>query len=385
MSPNRICLGKLLYPLTHIQCPKMATVRLVNLYKRFDKVVAVDGVSLEIADGSFVVLLGPSGCGKTTTLRCIAGLEVPDSGEVWIGDSVVNDLPPKDRDVAMVFQNYALYPHMKVYDNIAFPLRMRKVPKDEIDRRVKETAELLGIKHLLDRKPRQLSGGEQQRVALGRAIVRRPRVYLMDEPLSNLDAKLRLFMRAELKRLQKELKTTTVYVTHDQAEAMAMADKIAVMNKGKVLQYDEPSNIYNKPSNTFVATFIGSPPMNMIKASVIKEGALVQLDAGSFRYTLPEDYSEIVAPRLRSSEVYLGVRPEDLRISVERQPTSVFMSEVYVLEHQGANMVVDLRIDSEIIKAVSQPMPLSIGDRVWVGFETGKIHIFDAKTEELIV
>jgi multiple sugar transport system ATP-binding protein len=362
-----------------------ATVRLVNLYKRFDKVVAVDGVSLEIADGSFVVLLGPSGCGKTTTLRCIAGLEVPDSGEVWIGDSVVNDLPPKDRDVAMVFQNYALYPHMKVYDNIAFPLRMRKIPKDEIDRRVKETAELLGIKHLLDRKPRQLSGGEQQRVALGRAIVRQPRVYLMDEPLSNLDAKLRLFMRAELKRLQKELKTTTVYVTHDQAEAMAMADKIAVMNKGKVLQYDEPSNIYNKPSNTFVATFIGSPPMNMIKASVMREGALVQLDAGSFRYTLPADYSEMVAAKLRSSEVYLGVRPEDLRISAEKQPNSVFMSEVYVLEHQGANMVVDLKIDSEIIKAVSQPMPLSIGDKVWVAFETGKLHIFDAGTEELIV
>jgi multiple sugar transport system ATP-binding protein len=363
----------------------MAAVKLVNLYKKFDKVVAVDGVSLEIADGSFVVLLGPSGCGKTTTLRCIAGLEVPDSGEVWIGDRVVNDLPPKDRDVAMVFQNYALYPHMKVYDNIAFPLRMRKIPKGEIDRRVKEVAELLGIKHLLDRKPRQLSGGEQQRVALARAIVRQPKVYLMDEPLSNLDAKLRLFMRAELKRLQKELKTTTIYVTHDQAEAMAMADKIAVMNKGKVLQYDEPLNIYNKPSNTFVATFIGSPPMNMIKASVVREGMLVQLDAGSFVYTLPADYSEIVSTRLRSSEVYLGVRPEDLRISTEKQPTSVFMAEVYVLEHQGVNMVVDLKLGSEIIKAVSRPMPLSIGDKVWVGFEPDKVHIYDAGTEELII
>ena len=363
----------------------MASVKLVNLYKRFDKVVAVHGVSLDIADGSFVVLLGPSGCGKTTTLRCIAGLETPDSGEVWIGNSMVNDLPPKDRDVAMVFQNYALYPHMKVYDNLSFPLRMKKVPKDEIDRRVKQTAELLGIKHLLDRKPRQLSGGEQQRVALGRAIVRQPKVYLMDEPLSNLDAKLRLFMRAELKRLQKELKTTTVYVTHDQAEAMAMADKIAVMSKGKVLQYDEPSNIYNKPSNVFVATFIGNPPMNMIKASVVRKNGLVQLDAGTFRYTLPDDYSEVMEARLSSAEVYIGIRPEDLKISVERQRNSVFSSEIYVLEHQGANMVVDLKIDSEIIKVVSPPMPLSIGDKVWVWFETNKMHIFDAKTEELII
>jgi multiple sugar transport system ATP-binding protein len=363
----------------------MASVRLLNLFKRFDKVVAVDKVSIEIADGTFVVLLGPSGCGKTTTLRCIAGLETPDDGEIWIGDTLVNELPPKDRDVAMVFQNYALYPHMRVFDNIAFPLRMRKVPREEIDRRVKETAELLGIKHLLDRKPRQLSGGEQQRVALGRAIVRQPRVYLMDEPLSNLDAKLRLFMRAELKRLQKELKTTTVYVTHDQAEAMAMADKIAVMNKGKVQQYDEPSNIYNRPSNAFVATFIGSPPMNMIKASVVKEGPSLQLDAGPFRYILPESYSGILSERLSSSEVYLGIRPEDIKISTERHPHSVFLSEVYVVEHQGANMVVDLKIDSEILKAVSPPMPLSLGADVWVGFDVEKVRIFDAKTEQLVI
>jgi multiple sugar transport system ATP-binding protein len=363
----------------------MASVRLVNLRKSFDRTVAVDGVSLEIADGLFVVLLGPSGCGKTTTLRCIAGLETPDAGEVWIGDVMVNDLPPKDRDVAMVFQNYALYPHMRVYDNIAFPLRMRRVPRDEIDRRVRETAELLGIEHLLDRRPRQLSGGEQQRVALGRAIVRQPRVYLMDEPLSNLDAKLRLFMRAELKRLQRELKTTTVYVTHDQAEAMAMADRIAVMNLGRIQQYDDPSNIYNRPSNVFVATFIGSPPMNMFKTSVVRDGGQIQLDAGLFRYTLPESYSETVESRLRTSEVYLGVRPEDIRISAEKRPNTVFISEVYVLEHQGANMVVDLKIGSDIIKAISQPMPLSIGEKVWVGFDPEKIHIFDAGTGDLIL
>ncbi|MCS7145406.1 MAG: ABC transporter ATP-binding protein, partial [Aigarchaeota archaeon] len=360
-------------------------VRLVNLYKRFDKVLAVDGVSLDIPDGDFVVLLGPSGCGKTTTLRCIAGLETPEKGEIWIGDTVVNDLPPKDRDVAMVFQNYALYPHMRVYDNLAFPLRMRKVEKNEIDRRVKEVADLLGIKHLLDRKPRQLSGGEQQRVALGRAIIRRPRVFLMDEPLSNLDAKLRLFMRAELKRLQRELKTTTVYVTHDQAEAMAMADKIAVMNKGKVQQYDDPSTIYNRPANTFVATFIGSPPMNMIKATLRQEGGAALLDAGSFSYVPSQVYSEIILKNAKSSEVFLGVRPEDIQISVTKAPNSLFLSEVYVVEHQGANMVVDLKIDSEIIKAITQPMPLSIGQRVWVGFDEEKTHVYDGGTEQLIV
>ncbi len=363
----------------------MASVKLKELYKRFDKVVAIDGVSLDIPDGDFVVLLGPSGCGKTTTLRCIAGLESPDSGEIWIGDSIVNDLPPKDRDVAMVFQNYALYPHMKVYDNLAFPLKMRKVEKNEIDRRVKDVADLLGISHLLDRKPRQLSGGEQQRVALGRAIIRRPRVFLMDEPLSNLDAKLRLFMRAELKRLQRELKTTTVYVTHDQAEALAMADKIAVMNKGKVQQYDDPNAIYNNPANVFVATFIGSPPMNMIRAAIRQEGSNVVLDAGSFSYTLSPEYSEVLLRNLQSSEVFLGVRPERLILTVEKVPSSVFLSEVYVVEHQGANMVVDLKIDSEIIKAIAPPLPLNIGQRVWVGFDEENIHIYDGKTEMLIV
>ncbi|MEM0482472.1 MAG: ABC transporter ATP-binding protein [Nitrososphaerota archaeon] len=363
----------------------MASVRLVNLYKKFDRVIAVDGVSLEIPDGDFVVLLGPSGCGKTTTLRCIAGLETPDAGEIWIGDSMVNDLPPKDRDVAMVFQNYALYPHMKVYDNLAFPLKMRKAERSEIDRRVKEVADLLGISHLLERRPRQLSGGEQQRVALGRAIIRRPRVFLMDEPLSNLDAKLRLFMRAELKRLQRELKTTTVYVTHDQAEAMAMADKIAVMNRGKVQQYADPNTIYSRPANAFVATFIGSPPMNMIKAAIKQERGRVVLDAGSFSYTLSPEYSEVVLENAQSSEALLGVRPEDLRLSFERNSYSVFMSEVYVVEHQGANLVVDLKIDSEIIKAITPTLPLQIGQKVWVGFEENKIHVYDGKTEQLLV
>jgi len=363
----------------------MASVKIRELIKRYDKVVAVDGVSLSVGDGSFVVLLGPSGCGKTTTLRCIAGLEVPDGGEILIGDSLVNDLPPKDRDVAMVFQNYALYPHMSVYDNIAFPLKMRKTPKDEIDRRVKEVASLLGISHLLDRKPRQLSGGEQQRVALGRAIVRRPRVFLMDEPLSNLDAKLRIFMRAELKRLQRELKVTTLYVTHDQAEAMAMADKIAVMNKGKILQYDDPHTIYNKPADTFVAAFIGNPPTNLLNCSLRQKDGKAILDAGAFTYTLPNDISEIVLKEASSSELILGVRPENIVLSKERRESSVFQSEVYVVEPQRPNYVVDLKIGQDIIKAVTPPMELSVGDSIWVGFEIDKIHLFDGKSGKLII
>ena len=238
---------------------EMSKVKVVNLVKKFDKTVAVNGISFNVKDGEFIVLLGPSGCGKTTTLRCIAGLETPDEGEIYIDDRMVNDLPPKDRDIAMVFQSYALYPHMTVYGNLAFPLKMRKYPKQEIDKRVREVAKLLRIEELLDRKPRQLSGGQQQRVALGRALVRNPRVWLMDEPLSNLDAKLRVYMRAELKKLQKDLKITTIYVTHDQAEAMAMADRVAVMNKGKILQYDEPRHVYERPANLFVARVYWKP------------------------------------------------------------------------------------------------------------------------------
>ncbi len=360
----------------------MSDVKVVDLIKKFDKVLAVNGVSIDIKSGDFVVLLGPSGCGKTTTLRCIAGLESPDSGEIYIEDRLVNDLPPKDRDVAMVFQNYALYPHMTAFDNIAFPLKMRKVPKDEIERRVKEVAKLLNIEHLLSRKPRQLSGGEQQRVALGRALVRKPKVFLMDEPLSNLDAKLRIFMRAELKRLQKELKVTTVYVTHDQAEAMAMADKIAVMNNGKLLQYDEPSAIYHRPASIFVAAFLGSPPMNMIKTSMSRKNGDLVLDAGAFMYKLPKEIGDLVSNQASSSEVYLGVRPEDLLVSVEKSPNSVFSAEVYVVEPQGPNLVLDLRVGDQIIKALT-PLTLDVklGQQVWVGFDLKKAHIFDGRTE----
>ncbi|MBO3768814.1 MAG: ABC transporter ATP-binding protein, partial [Candidatus Brockarchaeota archaeon] len=243
----------------------MTRVVFKNVTKKYGNYIAVNNVSFEVEHKEFAVLLGPSGSGKTTILKLISGLEFPDKGEIWIGDRIVNKLPPKDRDVAMVFQNYALYPHKTVYENLAFPLKIRHVPKDEIDKRVKSIAKLLGIDRLLERKPGQLSGGEQQRVALGRALIREPKVWLLDEPLSNLDAKLRTYMRAELKKLQRELGITTIYVTHDQVEAMTLADKLIVLNEGVVQQIGSPRELYEKPANVFVATFIGSPPMNIMK------------------------------------------------------------------------------------------------------------------------
>lgn len=364
----------------------MAGVRVIGLRKKFDKTVAVDNVSFEVKDGEFVILLGPSGCGKTTTLRCIAGLETPDEGEIYIGDKLVNDLPPKDRDVAMVFQSYALYPHMSVYDNLAFPLKMRKYPKDEIDRRVREVARLLRIEDLLDRRPRQLSGGQQQRVALGRALVRNPQVWLMDEPLSNLDAKLRVYMRAELKKLQKDLGITTIYVTHDQAEAMAMGDRIAVMDRGKILQYDEPHAVYDNPANIFVAGFLGSPPMNFIDAAVVERDARMVLDAGIFQYQLPDDLAKLLRERLTGDKVVIGFRPEHMILSIEKTPESVFQADVYVVEPMGSSYVVDLKAGDYLLKAIS-PITVKlppIGEKVWVGFPPEKIHLFDAKTEKTI-
>jgi multiple sugar transport system ATP-binding protein len=363
----------------------LARVFVENLLKRFGSVIAVNNLSLEVKDKEFIVFLGPSGCGKTTTLRCIAGLETPDSGNIYIGDALVNDLPPKDRDIAMVFQSYALYPHMSVFDNIAFPLKMRKMPKDEIKKRVKEVASLLKIEELLDRKPRQLSGGQAQRVALGRAIVRQPKVFLFDEPLSNLDAKLRVYMRAELKRLQKELATTTIYVTHDQVEAMTMADRIALMNNGILQQLASPSDIYHKPENIFVAGFIGSPPMNFINCSLKEFDGEYALDAGEFTIKLPKDIGLIVKEKAESSELVLGIRPEDITVYESAVPEAI-ETEVYVIEPLGSENVIDLKIGENLIKAISPPtLWLKIGDKAYINFNKEKMHIFNKKTEKAII
>ncbi len=289
----------------------MANVLLRDLTKRFDEVVAVNNVNLEIADREFVVLVGPSGCGKTTTLRMIAGLEDITEGEIYINDRLVSKLAPKDRNIAMVFQSYALYPHMKVFDNMAFGLKMRKVPKEDMKERVNKAAEILGIEELLWRKPRQLSGGQRQRVALGRAIVRDPEVFLFDEPLSNLDAKLRVQMRTELKKLHERLQATVIYVTHDQVEAMTMGDRIVVMKDGVVQQVGSPLELYNSPANLFVAGFIGSPAMNFIPCQLLEEDARLSIDTGDFRIPLPDR----IVSKLGSSkekEFIFGIRPEDM-------------------------------------------------------------------------
>jgi multiple sugar transport system ATP-binding protein len=363
----------------------LAKVVLQNITKKFGEVVAVNDLSLEIQDKEFLVLLGPSGCGKTTALRCIAGLESPDAGKIYIGDRLVSQLPPKDRDIAMVFQSYALYPHMTVYQNLAFPLEMRGLSKGDIDKKVKETAELLRIRNLLQRKPKQLSGGEQQRVALGRAIVREPKVFLMDEPLSNIDAKLRLYMRAELKRLQKDLSITTAYVTHDQAEAMTMADRIAVMNRGTLLQLSTPTDTYHSPSSTFVAGFLGSPPMNFIDCSFVSKDGKAFLDAGTFTLDVSE-LAPIIKEKSTSSEVMLGVRPEDTLVQKDRPRGDAVEAEIYVVEPLGADVIVDLKIGENILKAESPEGLLpTVGDRVWVSFRRNKLHIFDKKTENTII
>lgn len=364
----------------------MAGLKLKNLNKTFGDVVAVNNVSFDVKDKEFVVLLGPSGCGKTTTLRCIAGLETPDSGEIYIGDTLVNDFAPKDRDVAMVFQSYALYPHMTVFDNMAFPLKMRKVPEVEREKMVKQTARLLRITSLLDRRPSQLSGGEAQRVALGRAIVRDPRVFLMDEPLSNLDAKLRIYMRAELKRLQKDLGVTTVYVTHDQVEAMSMSDTIVIMNQGELQQMGNAQEIFDHPANLFVAGFIGSPPMNLVDCTFIKKDDSYLLDAGSFEFSIPGGFSRAIKEKATSSELILGIRPEDIHINDARSPRTFIKGEVYLVEPLGSEIIVDLQLGDNLLKVKTSSSFVSPSNKkVWIGFSMEKIRLFDRKTEKAII
>jgi multiple sugar transport system ATP-binding protein len=363
----------------------MARILLKNLTKRFGSVVAVNNLSLEVKDKEFLVLLGPSGCGKTTVLRCIAGLETQDEGEIYVGEILVNDLPPKERDVAMVFQSYALYPHMTVYENIAFPLKVKAVGDSEIDQRVKRVAELLKITHLLDRKPKQLSGGEAQRVALGRALIREPKAFLMDEPLSNLDAKLRIYMRAELKRLQKDLGITTIYVTHDQVEAMTMADRVALLNQGILQQVGSPEELYQHPSNLFTASFIGSPPMNFIDCYLTKEAEKIYLDAGIFKFPL-EDYPvEILKDRNIGEEFVLGIRPEDITIE-RKEKKDAIQGEVFTLEPLGAEVIVDIKIDETIFKVKEKAtFRAKVGEKLWLTLRKNKICIFDKKTGTTLV
>lgn len=362
----------------------MAQVTLENLEKSFGNVKAVDGVNLKIKDKEFVSLLGPSGCGKTTTLRMIAGLEDPTSGDIFIDDQRVNDLPPKDRNLAMVFQSYALYPHMSAFDNIAFPLKLRKLSKTDIEKRVNEVGTLLGIKNLLSRKPKELSGGERQRVALGRAIVRKPKVFLLDEPLSNLDAKLRIYMRTELKRLQKDLEVTTIYVTHDQIEALTMSDKIAVMNEGKLLQLATADSLYNQPVTSWVGNFIGSPPMNLIECSFKIENGIAVLDAGEFKYKINKSLSELIEKNSKSNNVILGIRPEDIKIHLKNPPKDAIKLKVYEIEPIGDSVIVDIQNQGNIIKSRVPRSQSKSGDSVNIHLDPERIHVYDKKTDKII-
>jgi multiple sugar transport system ATP-binding protein len=351
----------------------MASLTLKNVFKRFDELEVVKDVNLEIEDGDFVVLVGPSGCGKSTTLRMIAGLETISDGDLFIGDKRVNDVSPRDRDIAMVFQSYALYPHMTVRENIAFGLKLRKMPQGEIDKRVAEAADILGLEELLDRKPKAMSGGQRQRVAMGRAIVRQPAVFLFDEPLSNLDAKLRVQMRAEIAKLHQRLGTTTIYVTHDQVEAMTLAKHIVVMNKGVVQQVGRPLELYRNPANTFVAGFIGSPSMNFF--DVDKEGD--RLKGEAFSLPIPAHLSDAIAEA--SNELVLGVRPEHLFEAEEEENT--LPGRVDVLEPLGADVHALGEISGHPMTARLEPdTQAKVGDTLHLGVDLDAVHIFDRAT-----
>jgi multiple sugar transport system ATP-binding protein len=362
----------------------MAQVVLKDLGKKFDEVVAVRDVNITIKDREFIVLVGPSGCGKSTTLRMIAGLEEITAGEIFIGERLVNDLPPKDRDIAMVFQNYALYPHMTVYDNMAFGLKMRKFPKPEIDKRVREAALMLGIQDLLSRKPRQLSGGQRQRVAVGRAIVRHPQVFLFDEPLSNLDAKLRVQMRVELKRLHERLETTAIYVTHDQVEAMTLGDRVVVMKDGLVQQVGDPLTVYGKPRNRFVAGFIGSPAMNFIECTVVGDGDL-GVETQGVRVSVPPP-QKAALERYKGTRVILGVRPEDIREATPADPKQYRVDAVVeVVEPLGNEILLNVRIAQQAVVARVPPTSrVRLHEQIELSLNPDRLHFFDTQTEQAI-
>jgi len=353
----------------------LVEVKLENLTKVFGKVVAVDHINLTVRDGEFLVLLGPSGCGKTTTLRCIAGLEAPDEGRVYFDEEDVTYLPPRDRDISMVFQSYAIWPHMSVYENIAFPLKMRKAPASEIDEKVKWAAELLRIGELLDRYPHQLSGGQRQRVAVARAIVVEPKVLLMDEPLSNLDALLRVLMRSELKKLQRRIKVTTIYVTHDQVEAMTMADRIAVMNEGRIMQVGSSTEVYDRPENLFVAGFIGSPRMNFFDATV-RDG---ELDAEDFKLKLTPEQARALSG-MEGKTVTVGIRPEHIYTpdSAKGESLQELDGTLDFFEQLGSDTVLHVRVGGKLLLAkISGRYTADLGSRIKVLLDLSKLHIFD--------
>jgi multiple sugar transport system ATP-binding protein len=361
----------------------MAQVVLDRIVKRYGEVIAVNEVSLTVEDGEFVALVGPSGCGKTTTLNLIAGLLEMTGGDIYIGETLINDLDPKDRDIAMVFQNYALYPNKTVYKNLAFPLQMRKMKKPDIDARVRETARLLSIEQLLDRRPKELSGGQQQRVALGRALVRNPRVFLMDEPLSNLDAKLRVQMRAELKRFHQDLNATIIYVTHDQLEAVTMADKMAVMSGGYLQQYADPDTVFNHPVNTFVAGFVGSPAMNLMRGQVVADNGAVRLQSGDgWSYALSPANAQ--RARQSSGEVIMGLRHSAIRL--HRQETEgTVPATVYTVEPTGDLTFIHAKLgEAMIVLSVSPDVRLAADDQVWLEFDQAHMHLFDGQTEQAL-
>ena len=369
----------------------MASLSLRHIYKIYPgNVTAVKDVNIEIKDKEFIVLVGPSGCGKSTTLRMIAGLEEISKGELYIGDRLVNDVAPKDRDIAMVFQNYALYPHMTVYDNMAFGLKLRKKPKDEIDKLVREAAKILGIEQLLNRKPKALSGGQRQRVALGRAIVRDPKVFLMDEPLSNLDAKLRVQMRTEITKLHQRLQTTFIYVTHDQTEAMTMGTRIVVMKDGFIQQVDTPQNLYDYPCNIFVAGFIGSPQMNFLDGTLQKSGDQYTVDLAGTTIPLPkEKTADGKLDAYVGKTLKVGIRPEDIKDDeefLEKHSTSHLNAEVEVSELMGAEIYLYLTYQGQNLMArVAPTSKARNGDTVRVAFDPHKVHLFDVETEQTIL
>ncbi len=378
----------------------MASLSLKSIYKKYPGgVTAVSDFNLEIKDKEFIILVGPSGCGKSTTLRMIAGLEEISDGELYIGEKLVNDVAPKDRDIAMVFQNYALYPHMTVFENMAFGLKLRKTPKDEIKRRVEEAARILDIAHLLDRKPKALSGGQRQRVALGRAIVREPKVFLLDEPLSNLDAKLRAQMRTELSKLHKKLGTTFIYVTHDQTEAMTMGDRIVVMKDGFIQQVDTPHKLYDQPCNMFVAGFIGSPQMNFIESKLIKKGDDFYVEFGSedtkttrgvkYQIKLPAEKNEKnVLDAYEDKEVMMGIRPEDVHDEpryLEMFADNKIKADVEVTELMGAETFLYLNVEGFSFTARVEPTSTARpSDNIDIVIDNTKIHLFDKETEQTI-